>query len=164
MKTLGIDPGTKIMGYGIINSKTDDVTLVDFGTIRPKSDSDNAQRLHDLYRGLIEIISRYHPDAVAVEQPFISKNVRSAMAIGRAQAIALLAAASQQIPSYEYSPSQVKQRVANYGSSSKQQIQEMVKMHLGLSEIPEPNDAADALAVAICHVREIRLKNILANQ
>jgi crossover junction endodeoxyribonuclease RuvC len=163
MKILGIDPGTRIMGYGIINADDDDVTLVDFGTIIPDSNHDDAQRLHDLYQGLIKIIGCYRPDAVAVEQPFFSKNVRSAMAIGRAQAITLLAAASQRIPSYEYTPTQIKQRVANYGASSKEQIQEMVRMQLGLNEIPEPNDAADALAVAICHVREIHLNNILAN-
>jgi crossover junction endodeoxyribonuclease RuvC len=163
MKILGIDPGTKIMGYGIIDTNDNDVTLIDFGTLIPDSSDDNAQCLHNLYQGLIKIIGRYRPDAVAVEQPFISKNVRSAMAIGRAQAIALLAAASQRIPSYEYTPTQIKQRVANYGGGSKEQIQEMVRIQLGLSEIPEPNDAADALAVAICHVREIHLDNILAN-
>ena len=164
MKILGIDPGTRIMGYGIISTDVEDISLVDFGTIIPKANDDDAQRLHHLYQGLIKIIGRYQPDAIAVEQPFISKNVRSAMAIGRAQAIALLAAANQHIPSFEYTPTQIKQRVTNYGAGSKEQIQEMVRMQLGLNEIPDPNDAADALAVAICHVREIHLNNILANQ
>ena len=163
MKILGIDPGTRIMGYGIIVSDDDDFSLIDFGTIVPNTNDDNAQRLRDLYQGLIKIIDYYQPDAIAVEQPFVSKNVRSAMAIGRAQAIALLAAANQHVPSYEYTPTQIKQRVANYGAGSKEQIQEMVRMQLGLNEIPEPNDAADALAVAICHVREIHLDNILTN-
>lgn len=163
MKILGIDPGTRIMGYGIIASDGDDFSLIDFGTIVPNANDNNADRLRDLYQGLIKIISHYQPDAIAVEQPFISKNVRSAMAIGRAQAIALLAAANQHVPSYEYTPTQIKQRVANYGAGSKEQIQEMVRMQLGLDEIPEPNDAADALAVAICHVREIHLDNILTN-
>ena len=152
------------MGYGIISTDVEDISLVDFGTIIPKANDDDAQRLHHLYQGLIKIIGRYQPDAIAVEQPFISKNVRSAMAIGRAQAIALLAAANQHIPSFEYTPTQIKQRVTNYGAGSKEQIQEMVRMQLGLNEIPDPNDAADALAVAICHVREIHLNNILANQ
>ena len=164
MKILGIDPGTKVMGYGIIDADDDEITLVDFGVLIPTSKDSASERLHDLYQGLVEVIRRYRPDAVAVEQPFVSKNVRSAMAIGRAQTIALLAAAGKHIPTFEYTPTQIKQRVANYGASSKEQIQEMVKIQLGLSEIPEPNDAADALAVAICHVREIHLNNILANQ
>ena len=164
MKILGIDPGTRIMGYGIIATDDDDFCLIEFGTIIPDANDDNAKCLHDLYRGLIKIINHYKPNAIAVEKPFVSKNVRSAMAIGRAQAIALLAAATLHIPSYEYTPTQIKQRVANYGAGSKGQIQEMVRMQLGLNEIPEPNDAADALAVAICHIREIHLENLLANQ
>ena len=164
MKILGIDPGTRIMGYGIVDAEDDDITLVDFGVLIPTKNDNNSERLHDLHQGVLEVIRRHRPQAVAVEQPFVSKNVRSAMAIGRAQAIALLAAASEHIPTYEYTPTQIKQRVANYGASSKEQIQEMVKLQLVLSEIPEPNDAADALAVAICHIREMHLNNILANQ
>ena len=151
MKILGIDPGTMVMGYGIIDSNNDEITLIDYGALIGPEHSQIGERLSHLYNELLEIIQRYQPDAVAVEQPFISKNVRSAMAIGRAQAIALLAAAGRGIPTYEYTPSQIKQRVANYGASSKEQIQEMVRLQLGLAEVPEPNDAADALAVAICH-------------
>ena len=94
----------------------------------------------------------------------MAKNARSALAIGRAQAVAILAAANRGIPTYEYTPTQVKQRVANYGASSKEQIQEMVRLQLGLSQVPQPNDAADALAVAMCHMQEIHLTNLLANQ
>ena len=164
MKILGIDPGTRIMGYGIINAEDDDITAVDYGILVPTKTDNASERLHDLHQGVLEIIRLYHPEAVAVEQPFIAKNVRSAMAIGRAQAIALLAAADEKTPAFEYTPTQIKQRVANYGASSKEQIQEMVRIQLGLETIPEPNDAADALAVAICHIREIHLNNILANQ
>ncbi|MCK4387133.1 MAG: crossover junction endodeoxyribonuclease RuvC, partial [Dehalococcoidia bacterium] len=116
------------------------------------------------YGRLLEIILRYQPEVVAVEQPFVAKNVRSALAIGRAQAVAILAAANSKIPSYEYTPTQIKRMVANYGASSKEQVQEMVKLQLGLPEIPQPSDAADALAVAICHLREIHLSNLLAEQ
>jgi crossover junction endodeoxyribonuclease RuvC len=164
MKILGIDPGTRIMGYGIIEADDDEIALVNFGVLIPDKSDSNSERLHDLHQGLLKVIRRFQPEAVAVEQPFISKNVRSAMAIGRAQAIALLAAASENIPAFEYTPTQIKQRVADYGASSKEQIQEMVRLQLGLETIPEPDDAADALAVAICHVREIHLNNILANQ
>ena len=117
-----------------------------------------------LYDALLTIITRYHPDAVAVEQPFVAKNVKSALAVGRAQAIAILAAANNKIAVYEYTPAEVKQRVADYGASSKEQIQEMVKLQLGLSEVPQPNDAADALAVAICHLRAVHLESLLAEQ
>ncbi len=117
-----------------------------------------------MYNQLLEIVSRYQPDAVAVEQPFVAKNVKSALAIGRAQAVAILAAANKGIPTYEYTPARIKQSVANYGASSKEQIQEMVRLQLGLSQIPQPSDAADALAVALCHLSEIHLSNLLAKQ
>jgi crossover junction endodeoxyribonuclease RuvC len=164
MKILGIDPGTVVMGYGVVESEDNELSLVDFGAISVPEHYKIGERLSHLYKELLEIIQRYHPDAVAVEQPFIAKNVRSAMAIGRAQAIALLAAASRSIPTFEYTPAQVKQRVANYGASSKEQIQEMVRLQLGLAEVPQPNDAADALAVAICHVQEMHLNKLLTSQ
>ena len=162
MKILGIDPGTVVMGYGVIESEDDEITLIDFGALAGPEHSPIGERLSYLYNGLVEIIQRHQPDVVAVEQPFIAKNVRSAMAIGRAQAIALLAAAGRRIPTYEYTPAQIKQRVANYGASSKEQIQEMVKLQLGLAEVPQPNDAADALAVALCHLREMQLQSLIA--
>jgi crossover junction endodeoxyribonuclease RuvC len=164
MKILGIDPGTVVMGYGVIESENDKVALVDFGAITVPEHSNIGERLNYLYNNLLEIIRRHKPDAIAVEQPFISKNVKSAMAIGRAQAIALLAAANKNIPTYEYTPALIKQRVTNYGASSKEQIQEMVRLQLGLAEVPQPNDAADALAVALCHVQEVHLNDLLARQ
>jgi len=164
MKILGIDPGTVVMGYGVIESENDEVTLVDFGAITVRQSTEIGERLNQLYNELLEVIMRHRPDVVAVETPFVSKNVKSAMAIGRAQAIALLAAAKRNIPTYEYAPAKVKQRVTNYGASSKEQVQEMVRLLLGLTEVPQPNDAADALAVAICHVQEMHLINLLAGQ
>ena len=152
------------MGYGVIESDDDDVSLVDYGAIIPPEKSDIAAHLSHIFRELQNVISRHYPDVVAVEQPFVAKNVKSAMAIGRAQAIALLAAAEVGIPAYEYTPAQVKQRVANYGASSKEQIQEMVRLQLGLSEVPHPDDAADALAVAICHCREMHVADLLSSQ
>ena len=164
MKILGVDPGTTVMGYGVIESEDDEIALVDFGALAGTERSSIGERLSYLYHELLEIIRRHQPDALAVEQPFISKNVRSAMAIGRAQAVALLAAADRGIPAYEYTPAQIKQRVADYGASSKEQIQEMVRLQLGLSQVPQPDDAADALAVAICHLREVHLSELLAQQ
>ena len=164
MIILGIDPGTITMGYGVIDSSDDKITMIDCGALAAPARSPIGERLSYLYTKLLEIISHYQPDAVAVEQPFVAKNVRSALAIGRAQAVAMLAAANKGIPTYEYTPAQIKQRITNYGASSKEQIQEMVRLQLGLSQVPQPNDAADALAVALCHLREIHLSNLLAKQ
>jgi crossover junction endodeoxyribonuclease RuvC len=164
MRVLGIDPGTITMGYGVVESRDDEIALISYGALVSPERSPIGERLSYLYHELLEIIHRYQPESVAVEQPFMAKNVRSALAIGRAQAVALLAAANKGIPTYEYTPAQIKQRVANYGASSKEQIQEMVRLQLGLAEVPQPNDAADALAVAICHLREIHLSNLLASQ
>jgi len=164
MRILGIDPGTVTMGYGVVEISHDDIALVDSGALDCPERSPMGERLSFLYAELGKIISHYQPDAVAIEQPFVAKNVKSALAIGKAQAVAILAAANQGIPSYEYTPAQVKQRVANYGTSSKGQVQEMVRLHLGLAQVPQPSDAADALAVAICHWREIHLENLLASQ
>jgi crossover junction endodeoxyribonuclease RuvC len=164
MKILGIDPGTVVMGWGVIEGEDNDLALVDFGAITVPEKSPMGERLNRLYQELLKVVQRYKPDAVAVEQPFVAKNVRTALAIGRAQAIALLAAANQKIPAFEYTPAQVKQRVANYGASSKEQIQEMVRLQLGLAEVPQPNDAADALAVAICHAQEIHINSLLTRQ
>jgi len=164
MIILGIDPGTITMGYGVIEAGEDEITLVDCSALNSPARSPIGERLSYLYHRLLEVISRYQPDAVAIEQPFMGKNVKAALAIGRAQAIAILAAADRGIPTYEYTPTQVKQRVTNYGASSKEQVQEMVRLQLGLSQVPEPSDAADALAVAICHLRETHLDSLLAKQ
>jgi crossover junction endodeoxyribonuclease RuvC len=152
------------MGYGVLESRDDKTTLIDYGVLTTKARSPIGERLSFMYNKLLEIISKSQPDAVAIEQPFVAKNVKTALAIGKAQAIAILAAANKGIPSYEYTPTQIKQRVANYGASSKEQIQEMVRLQLGLAQVPQPNDAADALAVALCHLGEIHLSNLLARQ
>ena len=164
MRILGIDPGTVTMGYGIIEANEDEITVVDYGALTGRARSPIGERLNYLYEALLGIITRYQPDAVAVEQPFMARNVKAALAVGRAQAVAILAAANRGIPSHEYTPAQVKQRVADYGASSKEQIQEMVRLQLGLTQVPQPSDAADALAVAICHLQEIHLNSLLAKQ
>ena len=164
MIILGIDPGTITMGYGVIESGEDEATLVNYGALTTRRRSPIGERLSILYQKLLEVISQYQPDAVAVEQPFVAKNVRSALAIGQAQAIAILAAANASIPTFEYTPTQVKQRITSYGASSKEQIQEMVRLQLGLSQVPQPDDAADGLAIALCHLREIQTSNLLAQQ
>jgi crossover junction endodeoxyribonuclease RuvC len=161
MKVLGIDPGTITMGYGVVESQDSEVSLIFYGALRPKERSPIGERLSFLYAGLMKIIAIYKPDMIAVEQPFVAKNARSAFAVGRAQAVAILAAANNGIPCYEYTPTEVKMRVANYGASSKEQIQQMVMLQLGLAEVPDPNDAADALAVALCHLQAVHLQELL---
>jgi len=162
MRVLGIDPGTITMGYGVIEVRDDGVTMVDCAALDAPKSATIGERLNYLHQRLLEVISRCKPDVAAIEQPFMSKNVKATLAIGMAQAIALLAAASKGIPIYEYTPAQVKQRVTNYGGSSKEQVQEMVKLQLGLTRAPQPSDAADALAVALCHLQETHLDGLLA--
>ncbi|MCX7912350.1 MAG: crossover junction endodeoxyribonuclease RuvC [Dehalococcoidales bacterium] len=164
MKILGIDPGTVVMGYGIIEGGDDRVVFIDCGAISVPKHLKGGERLEHIYHGLTDIIRHHHPDVMAIEQPFVAKNARSALAIGRAQAVALLAAALSGIPAYEYTPAHVKQTVASYGASSKEQVQEMVRLQLGLAEPPQPSDAADALAVALCHCREVHLSDLLTGQ
>jgi crossover junction endodeoxyribonuclease RuvC len=164
MRVMGIDPGTVVVGYGVIDSDAGQEKMLAYGVVTAPAKQKPAERLSILYKNLEKLVSRLKPDAVAVETPFVSRNVSSALAIGRAQAVALLVAANRGIPTFEYSPAQIKQRVASYGASSKEQIQQMVKMQLGLKEVPEPSDAADALAVALCHLSEIHVNGLLNAQ
>jgi crossover junction endodeoxyribonuclease RuvC len=164
MKILGIDPGTLVMGYGLIESDGSETALVDYGAIAVPQRFEIGERLNYLFKEILKVIRRHKPNIIAIESPFVAKNVKSAMAIGRAQAIALLAASRQRIPTCEYSPAKIKLRVTNYGASSKEQVQEMVRLQLGLEEAPQPNDAADALAVALCHVQEMHTNELLAGQ
>jgi crossover junction endodeoxyribonuclease RuvC len=164
MKILGIDPGTVVMGYGLIECEGSDTCLIEYGAIAVPDKLKNGERLNYLFNELLKVIKRHKPDVAAIESPFVAKNVKSALAIGRAQAIALLAAAREKVPTHEYPPAKVKQRVASYGASSKEQVQEMVRLQLGLEEAPQPDDAADALAVALCHVQEMQINEVLARQ
>jgi len=162
MIILGIDPGTITTGYGVIEAEDDEATLVDCGALTASQRSPMGERLSYIYQGLSEIIDRFNPDVMAIESPFVAKSVKAALAIGRAQAIAILAAAEGKIPTHEYSPAEVKKRVTDYGVSTKEQVQEMVRLQLGLAEAPHPTDAADALAVALCHLRKMHLDSLLA--
>jgi crossover junction endodeoxyribonuclease RuvC len=163
MRILGVDPGTVTMGFGVIDAEDDQLTVVDYGAISPPPRSPIGERLCFAYKALAKVVKNRRPDVVAVEQPFVAKNVRSALTIGRAQAVAILAASMASIPVYEYTPAQIKQRVSNYGASSKEQIQEMVRLQLGMTSVPEPADASDALAVCLCHISETRLNRMLGN-
>jgi crossover junction endodeoxyribonuclease RuvC len=161
MRVLGIDPGTLNLGYGIVDEADGDVALVDCGVVRLASTIPMEQRLVSLYQRLGEVVARYLPDEVAIEEPFVADNARSALALGRAQAIAILSAANMKLPVFRYSPTQVKQQVTSYGSSSKEQVQEMVRIQLRLDKPPKSIDAADALAVAICHLHQRQLQDLM---
>lgn len=151
MRTLGIDPGTAIMGWGIVDETAGKLRMVEFGALTTPAKMPQSERLVLLYDGLREIIRRFKPDAAAVEELFFGKNVNTAISVGQARGVALLALAQSGISMAEYKPLVVKQTLCGYGGADKKQMQEMVRITLNLQSIPKPDDAADALAIAICH-------------
>jgi len=157
---LGIDPGTAITGYGLVWGEGDDLKLVDYGAITTPSDESLPQRLREIYRQLTALIQERRPAEAAVEKLFFSRNVRTALSVGQARGVALLAMANADLEIHEYTPLEVKQAVVGYGRATKEQVQEMVKMLLGLNSVPQPDDAADAIAVAICHIHSARMLSL----
>ncbi|KEO82256.1 crossover junction endodeoxyribonuclease RuvC [Tumebacillus flagellatus] len=151
MRILGIDPGYGRTGYGVVDSIGNRIKSVEYGCIETKPNTPIPDRLVDIYGAVCEVIARLKPEAVAVEQIFFSKSVTTALDVAQARGVVLLAAREAGLPVAEYTPMQVKQSVAGYGKADKKQMQEMVRMFLGLANIPKPDDAADALAVAITH-------------
>ena len=156
MIVLGLDPGTAITGYGLIEDAGSRAVAIAYGTINTPADLALPQRLRHIYHDLSDLIRRYRPEVSAVEQLFFSRNVRTALAVGHARGVVLLALADADLPVFEYTPLQVKQALSGYGRASKTQIQEMVRLILELDAVPQPDDAADALAVAICHTHSAR--------
>ncbi len=153
---LGIDPGTRITGYGVIKIQNPNWEPLDYGCIRPPIHPDTAQRYLALFHGVEKLIDRYAPQAVAVETQFVYKNVKSALMLGGARCAVMLAAARRGIPVYQYPPKKAKLAVVGNGNASKEQVQKMVQLLLKLPIPPEPEDAADALALAICHAHTIK--------
>jgi crossover junction endodeoxyribonuclease RuvC len=152
MLVLGIDPGSLRTGYGLVEGNRDLVRPLQFGTIITSPKDPFPHRLQKIYDGLKGLIDAHHPEWVALESPFIAKNVQSAFKLGQSKGVALLAAVHGGIPIAEYTPTQVKSVVTGYGAAEKRQIQQMVKETLGLSEVPKSPDVADALAIALCHI------------
>jgi len=157
MRIIGIDPGTATTGYGVIteNSKGD-LIVVDFGAITTPADLCMPDRLVLLYKRMNELILLHHPDGGAVEKLFFHRNVTTALSVGQARGVVLLALAEAGLSIAEYTPLEVKQAVVGYGGADKNQVQQMVKALLGLAQVPKPDDAADALAIAICHLNSAR--------
>ncbi|GAB4530352.1 MAG: crossover junction endodeoxyribonuclease RuvC [Anaerolineae bacterium] len=161
MRVLGIDPGTAITGYGVVEGEGDSIALATYGAIRTPAEHPLAQRLQHIYHELQALIAAWRPESAAVEELFFSKNARTALAVGHARGVTLLALSEAGLPVYEYKPAEVKQAVAGYGNASKEQVQGMVQLLLNLDEIPRPDDAADALAVAICHFHSVRWQSLV---
>lgn len=151
MIILGIDPGIAILGYGVVNYEGNRFTPIHYDAITTSSKLTMPERLVILYDELIELISTYKPDSFAIEELFFNKNVKTALTVGHARGVTILAAQKKGLSIYEYTPLQVKQAIVGYGRAEKHQVQQMVKVLLNLNCIPKPDDVADALAVAICH-------------
>lgn len=152
MIVLGIDPGTAVTGYGVVARSGDGaVSLRECGVIRSAPRARLPERLREIYEGVAEVIERHAPDAVAVEGVFFGKNVRTAVVLGHARGAILLAAALRELEVAEYPPAEIKSAVVGAGRATKEQVGMMVKQHLRLRDVPRPSDAADAVAVALCH-------------
>lgn len=152
---LGIDPGSLVTGYGVVGARGMELSLLAFGALKLR-DGVVAARLVELYDRLKALVEEWQPAEVAIEEPFSRVNARSAFVLGKAQAAAILAVSHAGLPVFEYTPAAVKQAVTSYGRSGKEQVQEMVRLQFGLATVPRPADAADAVAVALCHLAHRR--------
>jgi crossover junction endodeoxyribonuclease RuvC len=160
---LGIDPGTAITGYGLVREDEAGLALVDYGVINTPAGQPLPERLQAIYRGLWEVVCQHQPQCAAVEELFFSRNARTALSVGHARGVTLLALADAGLSIHEYKPLAVKQAVAGYGGADKRQVQEMVRMLLDLDHVPQPDDAADAVAVAVCHIHSARMATLIAD-
>lgn len=160
MLTLGIDPGTATTGFGLIREKNKGLAFIDHGAITTSPKDTSQERLKKIYKELKSVLIEYKPKAVAVEKLFFGRNTKTAIAVGQARGIVLLTAAELKIPVSEYTPLEVKLAVTGYGKADKKQVQAMVKTLLKLPEVPKPDDAADALAIAICHLHSYKLAGL----
>lgn len=151
MIILGIDPGTATTGFGVIEEDNGKIKLLDYGTINTKPNISLEYRLEEIHTDLTEVIDKYKPNEIAVEELFFTNNAKTAIAVGQARGVVLLTTRIKKVPVFEYTPLQVKNGICGYGGADKKQVQKMVQMLLGLKEIPKPDDAADAIAIAICH-------------
>lgn len=156
MRILGIDPGTGILGFGVIDFQKSKTKLIDAGVIRTPVKQPDAQRLLTIYDELKELIEELKPEVMSVEKLFFAQNVTTAMTVSQARGVVLLLGQQHKLELHEFTPLQIKQAVTGYGKADKKQMQEMVRVLLGLSEVPKPDDAADALAAAICCSMNVR--------
>jgi crossover junction endodeoxyribonuclease RuvC len=162
MRVLGIDCGSRITGYGVVDTNGVDCILVRCGTIRSRTSDPLATRLKEIHAGITSVIRDLGPDVAVFESLFYSNNVQSALKLGHVRGVSLVAAAESNLPVFEYSPAEVKSAVTGYGRAEKPQVQQMVRALLKMESTPEPFDASDALAVAICHVHTNRFNRAVA--
>jgi len=151
MRIIGIDPGTGILGFGVVDIIKGKMTIVTAGVIRTPAHTPLDERLEEIFDGLTEIIAETKPDEMSIEKLFFSRNVTTAMSVSHARGVAMLTGRKANLPIAEYTPQQIKQSLTGYGKADKKQVQEMVRMQLNLTEVPKPDDCADALAAAITH-------------
>jgi crossover junction endodeoxyribonuclease RuvC len=157
-RVIGIDPGTAITGWGVVEGQGNDLCLVAAGVVTTPAGMPLPKRLQIIYRDLTKIVAQWQPESAAVEELFFSKNAKTALAVGHGRGAAILALANANLSVTEYKPLEVKQAVTGYGGADKLQMQQMVKILLALDDVPQPDDAADALAIAICHLHSARLR------
>jgi crossover junction endodeoxyribonuclease RuvC len=158
---LGIDPGTATTGFGLVEGAPGgEPRLIDYGAIRTLPATPMPERLVQIHRAVADLIAELAPDAVAVEELFFASNASTAITVGQARGVILLAAAQARVPVHEYKPLEVKQALTGYGGADKRQMQDMLRIILGLADIPRPDDAADAIAAALCHLQMVRLRNV----
>ena len=160
MVILGIDPGTATTGYGLIDTR-DQLRVLEYGCIHTSSSQEMVDRLKIIYERVKEIVQRFHPEDIAVEQVFFNRNTRTALSVGQARGVIILAASCNGAKIFSYTPLEVKQAVTGYGKAKKWQVQRMVKKLLNLPEVPTSNDAADAIAIAFCHHYSRRIKRVI---
>ena len=160
MIILGIDPGLATLGYGVIEADNQKRRLIQFGTLTTPAGQPLPQRLRAIYQGMNQLLDIYQPDEVAFEELFFSKNITTGIAVSHARGVALLAVVQRTENLYEYTPMQIKQAVTGYGGADKHQVQQMVKMLLNMKDIARPDDAADALAVALTHANSMNMKKM----
>jgi crossover junction endodeoxyribonuclease RuvC len=156
MIVVGIDPGLATVGFGVIQKIEDKIIPVSYGCIRTSAQKQISERLLDIYNEINSLFNKYNPQTVVIEKLFFNKNVTSAMNVGEARGVIILAAQQKQIPVFQYIPAQIKKAITGTGNADKQQMQEMIKKLLGLDEIPQPDDAADGLSIALCHMHIMR--------
>lgn len=162
MRIIGIDPGTGILGFGVIDVQGTKLTMVDAGVITTPAHTPLDERLEDIYDGLTEIIAETKPDIMSIEKLFFARNVTTAISVSHARGVAMLTGRKAKLSIAEYTPLQIKQTLTGYGKADKKQMQEMVRLQLGLKDVPKPDDAADALAAAITHALMSRVDTLSA--
>lgn len=163
MRVLGIDPGSETLGWGVVEGSGSNYSLVDHGVVRSSTKLAFSKRLQNVYNGVADVIDRFQPDTLAVEDTFYAVNVSVALKLGQVRGVMLLLAEQRGLAIAEYSPRLIKQTVVGYGNAEKHQVQEMVKVLLKMRSVPTPHDAADALAIAICHFHHARMQEKIRN-